>query len=151
MAFDSLERIALVLWRKPELILHLTQVHLGDLDPVPHVLAREQLFHFIPRLEPRRPIIQLRRQILQQSHGHIPMRETQVFQQKPPRRADAARVAAPVCQTEFDKVRDVLQSLGRARVRKAHVLRVRVGELGKEPGFDQGAAGEHEAVAGGGG
>ena len=69
--------------------------------------------------------------------------KAQPFEQESPRRADALCVAAPVLEAVSDELRDILESFGGAFVEEL----VGRGDFFEEPGFDEGAAGEHEGMA----
>ena len=71
---------------------------LPDLDPVLIVVAAQKSFEIISSSPSRRPILQLRWQILKDPDGHISVSKAQPFQQKSPRDADTHLIRSPRLQ-----------------------------------------------------
>lgn len=130
---------------EPEPLGRLPEEHLADADPIPVILAGQQRLELVPPPVRRRPVLQPWRQHLQQAEGHVPAREAEPLEQEAAREADAALVGAPGLEAVAREALDVAEALPRGLV---EVLARR--DFFEEPGFDEGAAGEHDGIDAGG-
>lgn len=124
---------------EPKPRVRFPQEHLADADPVPVIAAREQGLEVVAAAPGRGPVLDVGRQALEDADGHVPVREAEVLEQEAAGGADADLVAAPALEAVVHEARDVGEAL---RGRLVEVLPR--GDFFEEPGFDEGAAGEHD-------